>query len=353
MDKKLGVKSVTKFLSNNAIIILIFLLAVFTASWTWWTRGQNTFLTFGNFSNLVVNMSPRFIIACGVSGCLITKGTDLSAGRQVGLAACLAAMLLQQLDYSARMLPWLPDIPWGVAMLIVMAIMALFGAVNGCVVAFLKVPPFIATLGMQTIVYGLCSIITGNQPMGGYKESYRGVASGRLRDFTIKDVKPFDPIPGVREIPYLLLFAVIVGIFFWFLYNKTRHGKYMYAIGGNESAAQVAGVNVAATLIRIYILAAVMYGLGGFLVGAKAGGASTATGFGYELEAIAACTIGGVSTNGGVGKVSGILVGVLVFEALKICLQFLGVDPAYTFVAQGLVIIIAVALDLRKYLAKK
>lgn len=173
------------------------------------------------------------------------------------------------------------------------------------------------------------------------------MASGRLRDFSIGGVKPFDPIPGVREIPYLLIFAVLVGIFFWFLYNKTRHGKYMYAIGGNESAAQVAGVNVVATLIRIYILAAVMYGLGGFLVGAKAGGASTATGFGYELEAIAACTIGGV------GKVSGILVGVLVFEALKICLQFLGVDPAYTFVAQGLVIIIAVALDLRKYLAKK
>lgn len=350
MDKKLGVKSVTKFLSNNAIIILIFLLAMFTA---WWTREQNTFLTVGNFSNLVVNMSPRFIIACGVSGCLITKGTDLSAGRQVGLAACLSAMLLQQLDYSARMLTWLPDVPWPVALLIVMAIMAVFGAVNGCVVAFLKVPPFIATLGMQTIVYGLCSIITGNQPMGGYKDSYRGVASGRLKDFSIGGVKPFDVIPGIREIPYLLIFALIVGIFFWFLYNKTRHGKYMYAIGGNENAAQVAGVNVAATLIRIYILAAVMYGLGGFLVGAKAGGASTATGFGYELEAIAACTIGGVSTNGGVGKVSGILVGVLVFEALKICLQFLGVDPAYTFVAQGLVIIVAVALDLRKYLAKK
>ena len=100
-------------------------------------------------------------------------------------------------------------------------------------------------------------------------------------------------------------------------------------------------------------MAAVLYGLACFLVCAKAGGASTATGFGYELEAIAACTIGGVSTNGGVGKVPGILVGVLVFEILKICLQFLRVDPAYTFIAQGLVIIVAVALDLRKYLAKK
>ena len=150
-----------------------------------------------------------------------------------------------------------------------------------------------------------------------------------------------------------MIFAVVVVGYFLFLYNKTRHGKYMYAIGGNENAAQVAGVNVSATLIRIYILASVMYALAGFLIGSKAGGASTATGTGYELEAIAACTIGGVSVNGGVGKVSGILIGVLVFEVLKICLQFLRFDPAYTFIAQGLVIIVAVALDLRKYLAKK
>ena len=137
------------------------------------------------------------------------------------------------------------------------------------------------------------------------------------------------------------------------LYNSPRHGKYMYAIGGNENAASVAGVNVPFTIIRIYTLAAILYGLAGFLAGAKAGGASTATGFGYELEAIAACTIGGVSTNGGVGKVSGILVGVLVFETLKICLQFLNVNPAYTYIVQGVVIVVAVALDLRKYLAKK
>ena len=158
---------------------------------------------------------------------------------------------------------------------------------------------------------------------------------------------------SLGPIPYLAIFAIVVGAYMLFLYNKTRHGKYMYAIGGNENAAQVAGVNVPATLIRIYVLASVLYAVAGFMVGAKAGGASTATGFGYELEAIAACTIGGVSTNGGVGKVGGILIGVLVFEILKICLQFLRVDPAYTFIAQGLVIIVAVALDLRKYLAKK
>ena len=329
MEKKSSF-NVVKFMSDNAIILLVLLLALFTG------LTSKNFFTTRNFSNLVINMSPRFIIACGVSGCLITKGTDLSAGRQVGLAACLSAMLLQSVDYSARMLPWLPDVPVWAALIAVVVVMGIIGAINGCVIAFLKVPPFIATLGMQTIVYGACQIITNNQPMGGFKSSYSNVALGSF-----------------MKIPYLAFFAVAVGAYFLFLYNKTRHGKYMYAIGGNESAAQVAGVNVTATLIRIYLLAGMMYGLAGFLVGAKAGGASTATGFGYELEAIAACTIGGVSANGGVGRVSGILVGVLVFEALKICLQFLGVDPAYTFIAQGLVIIVAVALDLRKYLAKK
>ena len=329
-NKQLNAKAVKNFLSNNAIIILIFILALFVGF------VADNFWTSNNFKNLVVNVSPRFIIACGVSGCLITKGTDLSAGRQVGLAACLAAMMLQSVDYAARALPWMPDLPWFAALLIVIPIMAVFGAINGCVIAFLKVPPFIATLGMQTIVYGLCSVVTGNDPLGGFKSSYSQVALGSL-----------------GPIPYLAISAIVVGAYMLFLYNKTRHGKYMYAIGGNENAAQVAGVNVPATLIRIYVLASVLYAVAGFMVGAKAGGASTATGFGYELEAIAACTIGGVSTNGGVGKVGGILIGVLVFEILKICLQFLRVDPAYTFIAQGLVIIVAVALDLRKYLAKK
>ena len=328
--KKMDAKAVKNFLSNNAIILLVIVLALAVGLKT------DNFFTIKNVRNLIINMSPRFIIACGVSGCLITKGTDLSAGRQVGLAACLSAMLLQSVDYSARVLTGLPDIPVFAGLIIVLLIMACFGAINGCIIAFLKVPPFIATLGTQTIVYGICSVITNNQPLGGFKSSYSKVATG-----------------SIAVIPYLVIFAALVGVYMWFLYNKTRHGKYMYAIGGNENAAQVAGVNVSATLIRIYILASVLYAFGGFLLGAKAGGASTATGFGYELEAIAACTVGGVSANGGVGTIPGVLVGVLVFETLKICLQFLGVDPAYTYIAQGLVIVLAVALDLRKYLAKK
>ncbi len=334
--KRLNAKAVTGFLSNNAITVLIFLMVIYVG------LTQENFFTQDVLINLVVNMAPRFIIAAGVSGCLITRGTDLSAGRMVGLGACVSMTLLQTVGYGSRFFPNLPDMPIVVGLLAAVAICGLFGIINGLVIAYLKVPPFIATLGMQTIIYGITQVYTRNEPLGNPKASYSTVSNGALFK-----------LGSFRGIPYLAIIALVIGLFIWFLYNKTRHGKYMYAIGGNESAASVAGVNVPATTIRIYFLAAVLYGLAGFLLAAKAGGASTATGTGYELEAIAACTIGGVSTSGGVGKVSGILLGVLVFEILKICLQFLGVTPSYNYIVQGVVIVVAVALDLRKYLAKK
>ena len=332
MGNKLNVKSVKKWISDNAIIVMIILAAIFTS-----TQNKN-FYSINNIRNLLSNTAVRFIIACGVSGCLITKGTDLSAGRAVGLAACLSGILMQKASYGDKFYPNLPELPMIVVLLGVMALCGALGAINGSIVSVLKVPPFIATLGMQQLIYGACLIYTGAVPIGGLRNDYTGLATGYV---------------GTRMLSNLTVIAIGIGLFMWFLYNKTRHGKYMYAIGGNENAAQVAGVNVTATLIRIYVLAAMLYALAGFLVGAKAGGASTATGFGYELEAIAACTVGGVSANGGVGTIPGVLVGVLVFETLKICLQFLGVEASYTYIAQGLVIIIAVALDLRKYLAKK
>ena len=332
MGKKINPKAIGKWLSENIIIVMIFLASVFVS-----TQNKN-FLSTNNIRNLLSNTAVRFIIACGVSGCLITKGTDLSAGRVAGLAACLSGILLQKADYASRFYPNMPELPMVVVLLIVMALCGLIGAVNGSVISILKVPPFIATLGMQTLVYGACLIYTGAIPIGGLRNDYTGLATGYV---------------GTRMLSNLTVIAIGVGLIMWFLYNKTRYGKYMYAIGGNESAAEVAGINVAASKIRIYMLAGLLYGLTGFLVCAKSGGCSVNTGMGWELEAIAGCTIGGVSVNGGVGKITGILIGVLVFEVLKIVLQFLGVESSYTYVAQGLVIIIAVALDLRKYLAKK
>ncbi|MBQ1170627.1 MAG: beta-methylgalactoside transporter, partial [Oscillospiraceae bacterium] len=216
------------------------------------------------------------------------------------------------------------------------------GIVTGSIIAYLKVPPFIATLGIQTIVYGFNLIYTNAQPIGGFSQPFKDFFNWKV--FAFGDFKGFSGY---------ILFALFFGLLFWFLYNKTTHGKYMYAIGGNENAAEVSGVNVRKSLTTIYMIAGMMYAFAGFLMTGKSGGASASMGVSYELEAIAGCTIGGVSTTGGIGTVGGILVGVLVFELLKIIMQFIGVDPNYNYIVQGLVVITAVAMDIRKYVAKK
>ena len=324
-----------KVVSGNPIVFLLIIAAIVVGCVT------DNFFSWANLSNLLSNTAVRFLIALGVSGCLITKGTDLSAGRQVGFAAVVAGILCQRGDYNGRLWKWAPEMPIGVVLLIVLVIGLIWGLLNGLIVTRLHVPPFIATLGTQTIIYGISLVISDAQPIGGFQKVYTTLINGR-----IGNVRGF-------HLPYLLFVAAVFGLLFWFIYNKTRHGKYMYAIGGNDVAAEVSGVNTTRTLLRIYATAGIMYALAGYLLAAKSGGASASMGQGYELEAIAGCTIGGVSTTGGIGTVPGILVGVLVFELLKIILQFLGVNPYYNYVVQGLVIVLAVALDIRKYIAKK
>ena len=326
------VKTLVRMIQDNAIIVGIMLVAIVVSIL------QPNFLSEANFRNLIGNTATRFIIAVGVSGCLITKGTDLSAGRTAGFAACITAVMMQKDSYANKLFPWIGEPHLIIAILVVLVVCMIVGIVNGTVIAYFKVPPFIATLGMQTLVYGICLVSIGASPIGGIRNDFLKVATGFV---------------GNQVISYIAITALVIGAFMWFLYNKTRHGKFMYAIGGNEAAAEVSGINTKMTKIRIYMLASMLYGVCGFLLASKAGGASVNTAMGYELEAIAGCTIGGVSVNGGVGKISGILIGVLVFEILKIAMQFLGVKPEYTYIVQGLVIITAVALDLRKYLAKK
>ena len=328
-------KKAWKVVSGNPIVFLLIIAAIVVGCVT------DNFFSWANLSNLLSNTAVRFLIALGVSGCLITKGTDLSAGRQVGFAAVVAGILCQRGDYNGRLWKWAPEMPIGVVLLIVLAIGLIWGLINGLIVTRLHVPPFIATLGTQTIIYGISLVISDAQPIGGFQKVYTTLINGR-----IGNVRGF-------HLPYLLFVAAVFGLLFWFIYNKTRHGKYMYAIGGNDVAAEVSGVNTTRTLLRIYATAGIMYAVAGYLLAAKSGGASASMGQGYELEAIAGCTIGGVSTTGGIGTVPGILVGVLVFELLKIILQFLGVNPYYNYVVQGLVIVLAVALDIRKYIAKK
>lgn len=324
-----------KYAKANPIVVGLALVSIVVGCTV------ENFFSWGNLGNLISNTAVRFLIALGVSGCLITKGTDLSAGRQVGLAACLSGILIQRADYSGKLYKNLPEMNMLTVFIIVVAIGCAIGIINGLIISRLKVPPFIATLGTQTIIYGFCLVVTDAQPIGGFQSNFIKIVTGRIGKIT-----------GFY-LPYLLFVAAIFGAFFWFLYNKTCHGKYMYAIGGNEVAAEVSGVNTKNTTLKIYMTAGIMYAIAGYLLAAKSGGASASMGNGYELEAIAGCTIGGVSTTGGIGTVSGVLVGVLVFELLKIVLQFLGVNPYYNYVVQGLVIVVAVALDIRKYIAKK
>ena len=330
-----ALKKIWAYAKANPIVVLLTIVCIIVGA------NVENFFSWGNFGNLATNTAVRYIIALGVSGCLITKGTDLSAGRQVGFAACLAGVLIQRGDYASRMYPGIPEMNMWVVLLIVLAVGAIFGIINGLIIAYLKVPPFIATLGTQTIIYGMALVFTDAQPIGGFQKIYTQLINGR-----VGNVSGF-------YLPYLLFVAAAFGLLFWFLYNKTCHGKYMYAIGGNEVAAEVSGVNTRKTLVWIYTIAGLMYAMAGYLCAAKSGGAAASLGQGYELEAIAGCTIGGVSTTGGIGTVTGVLVGVLVFELLKIVLQFLGVNPYYNYIVQGLVIVVAVALDIRKYIAKK
>ena len=324
------------FIKGNPIVVMMAIVSIIVGFTI------DRFFSLENMNVLLGNTTIRFLIALGVSGCLITKGTDLSAGRQAALAATLTGVMVQRMDYAGRLFSWMPEMNMWVVLLIVLVIGALIGIVTGSIIAYLKVPPFIATLGVQTIVYGVNLIYTGAQPIGGFTDSFKNFFNWKV--LAIGNFKGFSGY---------ILFAVVFGLVFWFLYNKTTHGKYMYAIGGNENAAEVSGVNVRKKLTTIYALAGVMYAFAGFLMTGKSGGASASMGVSYELEAIAGCTIGGVSTTGGIGTVPGILVGVLVFELLKIVLQFLGVDPNYNYIVQGLVVITAVAMDIRKYVAKK
>ena len=303
------------------------------------------FVSISNFRNILSQSSTRIIMALGVGGIIVAKGTDLSLGRQVGLAAVVSASLLQRADYAYKMYPDLPVLPIIVPIIAVMLITAGFSLINGIVVAKFKVDPFIATLGMMVIVYGVTSIYFdrppfGAQPIGGLDERFTSFAQGAL------------DLWGFR-VPYLVIYAAIVTVIIWILWNKTKFGKNIFAIGGNSEAAIVSGVNVVKYLLMVYMLAGLLYGFGGALEAARIGSATNNTGNMYELDAISACIVGGLSFTGGRGTVSGIVTGVLIFQVIAYGLTFIGVNPYFQFIIKGLIIISAVAIDNRKFIKKK
>lgn len=337
--KRLSKDQVLHWMMDNAIyLVLVALLIVIIII-------SPDFISIRNFRNILAQASTRIIMALGVGGIIVAKGTDLSLGRQVGLAAVISASLLQDINYDYRMYPDLPALNIFIPILIVMLVTGLFSTINGFVVAKLNVDPFIATLGMMVIVYGVNSTYYdrppyGAQPIGGLDKGFMEFAQGSLN-------------LGFMKIPYLIIYATIVTILIWVLWRKTRFGKNIFAIGGNKEAAMVSGVNVTKYTILIYTIAGFLYGLGGSLEAARIGSATNNTGNMYELDAISACIVGGLSFNGGIGSVSGVVTGVLIFQVIAYGLSFIGVNPYMQFIIKGLIIISAVAIDSRKHSKKK
>jgi len=303
------------------------------------------FLSLTNFKNIFAQSATRIIIALAAGMVLIVRGADLSTGRMIGLAAVISASLMQQANYAYRMYPDLQELPVIVPVLLVMTICALLGAITGVAVSVLKVPPIIATLSMQLILYGASSIYFdrppyGAQPIGGISPNIIKIGTGYIK-------------LGKLQIPYLILIAITICAITWIVWNKTKFGKYMFAIGGNPEAAKVSGVNVVRTQILVYSAAAVLYAIAAVLEVGRIGSASNTTGNGYEMDAIAACVVGGVSMSGGIGSVGGIVIGVLIFTVINYGLAFIGVNMYWQYIVKGLVILLAVVIDMRKYAKRK
>ncbi|SLM63916.1 MULTISPECIES: galactose/methyl galactoside ABC transporter permease MglC [Dickeya] len=330
-------KSALTWLKESGIYaVLLVLLVIIIAQ-------DPSFLSLTNLSNILTQSSVRVIIALGVAGLIVTQGTDLSAGRQVGLAAVVAATLLQAMDNTNKVFPSLETMPIPVVILIVCAIGALIGLVNGIIIAYLKVTPFITTLGTMIIVYGINSLyydVVGASPIAGFDERFSTFTQGFLRF-------------GDFKLSYITFYAAIATFFVWILWNKTRFGKNIFAIGGNPEAAKVSGVNVSLNLIWVYMLSGVFYAFGGMLEAGRIGSATNNLGFMYELDAIAACVVGGVSFAGGVGTVAGVVTGVIIFTLINYGLTYIGVSPYWQYIIKGGIIIFAVALDSLKYARKK
>ena len=299
-----------------------------------------TFLSLLNIQNILTQSSVRIIIALGVAGLIVTQGTYLSVGRQVGMAALVSSSLLHSVTNVNKVFKGIPTLPIPLVLLLVIIIGAVIGLITGLIVAKLNVVPFVATMGSMVIVYGMNSLyydFVGASPVAGFAQSYSKVAQGALFQF------------GKLRLSYLIIYAVLAIIFMWLLWNKTVFGKNLFAVGGNPEAARVSGVNVAKTILIVYVLSGVMYAIGGFLEAARIGSATNNLGNMYEMDAIAACVVGGVSFSGGVGKISGVVAGVIIFTLINYGLTYIGVNPYWQYIIKGMIIITAVAIDVLKY----
>ncbi len=330
-------KSIGQILGDNSMwVILIGLIVVMCIA----TLAMNSafFLTYQNVTNIFQSEVGPGLLAMGVMFVIISKGIDLSMGSVVSLSSVVSGMFAQNVAYSARIIPGGPQLPGVVCLLIGLATGCIVGLINGSLVAYTKIHPFIATLGTMSAGRGLALLITQGNPVSQLGEDFNWFGKTNWLD---------------NKLHSNVLIFIIVAIIAWFILNQTRFGRNIYAIGGNKEAARVAGVKVEKNLVAIYAWCGTLCGLAAVLTAGRTGAGNPQLGLNWELDGIAAATIGGISQNGGVGKVSGCIAGILILGILKSALIYLAVSSYYQEIVKGVIIVLAVVLDNRKMMGKQ
>ena len=294
---------------SGGLVVLLIAIVILTLA-------SNDFLTGGNLSNLVRQVAIFAIIAIGQLFVILTAGIDLSVGSVVGLSGCVTAQLL--------VAGW----PIIIAILVGILLGAIIGVINGLLVTRLKLPPFIATLGMLGIARGVVLVITDAKTIQGVPEGFQTIANG-----------------SILRIPNLLIIAVIVVLAAWFVLSRTVFGRYVYAVGSSPESARLAGVPVLTVMVAVYMISGLLAGLGGILLASRLGAGIPTAGTGFELNAIAACVIGGASLFGAKGSALGAATGALIMGVLNNGGNLLAINAFYLQIAIGVLIIVAVAFD--------
>lgn len=322
-----------------AIVIIFIMLCIITP-----IIKHTPLLTVNNVLNILQQASPKMFLALGVAGLILLTGTDLSIGRMVGMGMTAATIIMHQGVNTGGVFGHIFDftgLPVVVRMILALVVCIVlctfFTTIAGFFTAKFKMHPFVSTMANMLVIFGLVTYAT------------KGVSFG-----AIESTIPSMVIPKIGKFPTIILWAVAAVIVVWFIWNKTTFGKNLFAVGGNPEAAAVSGISVFRVTLGAFIMAGILYGFGSWLECIRmVGSGSAAYGQGWEMDAIAACVVGGVSFTGGIGKISGVVVGVFIFTALTYSLTILGIDTNLQFVFSGIIILVAVTLDCLKYVQKK
>lgn len=278
------------------------------------------FLTGSNILNLFKSNAVNAIISCGMLLAILMGEIDISVGSTVGLTGVIAAYMITNLK-----------LPVVVTVISCLGIGALVGIINGTAISYFKVPAFVATLATQCIGRGLTEIISGGVTIRIRNDVYTALGNKELGGISV-----------------IIIYAAVILIFTWFLLNRTRFGYYIYALGGNKTAAQYSGVNVKKCNMIPYVLIGLFCGLGGIIWSARLGSAAATLGSGFEMDAIAAVVIGGTSMSGGVGTVGGTFIGILIIGVITNGLNLMGINSFWQEVFKGIIIMAAVIFDMYK-----